>query len=259
MPPVMTAEVNGTAWKAYTVHARTDGESLFIKGYSDDGSIIEIYIDKVEDGIKEVPGAGVSAIPENFVRYSDPDVAGFYLSSFVKVIKAGEISVDHFDATAGTIQGKFSSTLRDMYQGKPDITISVGTIQNPVVYKEDIDHEVYDVPLSIAFATIDGSVTVFRYNGYSSGAGQLTPIFYNPDTGQWIRVTISRDALPGVYPLDPYSFESVELISPAGNFYSTDGTITVLQNDLNKQRVLLRFSCTLGSVEITDGVLDMSY
>jgi hypothetical protein len=261
--PAMVSKLNGKTWKAQTWEGTSDGTALYLTGTASDGSRIDIYLANGGEGSTIIAGGDSGTIPENFVRYVEPDLNLGFLSIYKPKLIAGEIIITELDKVNQTISCTFFSDLTDLHQGNPDLTLSDGKITRIQYQSGEIDYEKPDLPLSIMFAKVNGIPMVFSPAYVASGAGHREPGFRNGRENKWISISFPSDASPGSYDLDFYEpyFATFQMASTMNE--SDAGTLNITSHVINRHRVQCTFNFTAGSgifrTTITDGVMAATY
>jgi hypothetical protein len=260
----MTTKVNGKNWQAQTLEGTSDGTALYLTGTASDGSRIDIYLANGGQGSTIIAGGNSGLLPENFIRYVEPGLNLTFLSTFKDKFVSGEIIITEIDKANQTVSGTFFSDLTDMYQGKPDLTASNGKISKVRYQFGEIDYQKPEVPLSIAFAKVNGIPKVFAPFSIKSGAGSIEPKFWNKKENKFLSVSFPFDVSEGSYDLGS-SYSSYFATFQNGNATSDSelGILNITSHVIGRHRVHCTFNFTSGSdsnmVSITDGVIGMTY
>jgi hypothetical protein len=254
--PSFKATINGDAWESITFEGTTDGTAFYLTGTSGDGTQLEIYLAHGFKGSSIISGGLAGQLPESWIRLSNDNKVGLYLSAFAPVIKSGELTFTSMDTVSMTFSGTFSASIVNMYGSVTSASISGGSFTRITLVQGPIDFEKRDVPLSIAFAKINGVQTILAYNGYRSGAGSVEPIYFNLNPPvQFLSVSMPQFEEPGTYTMGTYEPWFGTWGIQNNSQTCEEGTLTITHANWEKQHVTGTFSMSkAGAFVVTDGV-----
>lgn len=256
IPSSLKTTIDGVAWEAVSFEGTTDGTAFYLMGTADDGTRLEIYLAHGFKGSSIISGGLAGQLPENWIRLSNDNKTGLYLSAFAPVMKSGELTFTSIDTVSMTFSGTFSASIVNMYVTVSSASISGGSFTGITFVQGDIDFEKRDVPLSIAFAKINGVQTILAYNGYRSGAGSVEPIYFNLNPPvQFLSVSMPKFEEPGEYTMGTYEpwFGTWGIQNDTQT--CDNGTLIITHANWQRHHVIGTFSMSKADAfVVTDGV-----